>query len=136
MCSLPVVTWIGNAATVVSGRWGAVSQRARDVKGSREAMYQQARRVEQAVAWEQAGGPSREELLAEHQRLRDDNRTLWELLDEAETFSQALQQQFAAAAAAMGLSLTQIVKLLAMMLPQRCVPGSDKQVMLSPKFLV
>ena len=68
MCSLPVVTWIGNAATVVSGRWGAVSQRARDVKGSREAMYQQARRVEPAVTGEQAGGPSREELLAEHQR--------------------------------------------------------------------
>ena len=68
MFSLPVVTWIGNAATVLSGRWGAVSQRARDVKCSRVAMYQQARRGEPAVTWEQAGGPSREELLAENQR--------------------------------------------------------------------
>ena len=68
MCSLPVVTWIGNAATVVSGRWGAVSQRARDVKGSREAMYQQARRGAQAVGAERAGDPRREALLAEHQR--------------------------------------------------------------------
>ena len=68
MFSLPVVTWIGNAATVLSGRWGAVSQRARDVKCSREAMSQQARRVEPAVTWEQAGGPSRAELLAENQR--------------------------------------------------------------------
>src|SRR5947208_13006852 len=82
MFSLPVVTWIGNAATVLSGRWGAIARRAREVGCSREAMYQQAQRVEQAVAWEQAGGPSREELLAENQRLRDDNRTLWAFLDE------------------------------------------------------
>jgi hypothetical protein len=123
MFSLPVVTWIGNAATVLSGRWGAISRHAQEIGCSREAMYQQARRVEQAVAWEQAGGPSREDLLAENQRLRDDNRTLWALLDEAETFSQALQQPFAATAAAMGLSLTQIVRLLALLLPPRGVPS-------------
>ena len=123
MFSLLVVTWIGNAATVLSGRWGAISQRAREVGCSREAMYQQAQRVEQAVAWEQAGGPRREELLAENQRLHDDNRMLWELLDEAGTISQVLQQQFAATAAAMGLSLTQIVRLLALLLPQRGVPS-------------
>ncbi len=80
MFSLPVVTWIGNAAAVLRGQWGAVSQHARDVACRREAMDQQARRVEQAVAGEQAGGPSREELLAEHQRLREDNQTLWALL--------------------------------------------------------
>ena len=68
MFSLPVVPWIGNAAAVLSGQWGAVSQRAREVECSREAMYQQARRVDQAVAWEQAGGPRREELLAENER--------------------------------------------------------------------
>jgi hypothetical protein len=123
MFRLPVVTWIGNAATVLSGRWGAISQRAREVGCSREAMYQQAQRVEQAVAWEQAGGPSRAELLAENQRLHDDNRALWALLDEAGTISQALQQQFAATATAMGLSLTQIVRLLALLLPQRGVPS-------------
>ena len=39
MFSLPVVTWIGNAAAVLSGQWGAVSQRAREVECSREAMY-------------------------------------------------------------------------------------------------
>ncbi len=38
MFSLSVVTWIGNAAAVLSGQWGAVSQRARDVMCSREAM--------------------------------------------------------------------------------------------------
>jgi hypothetical protein len=65
------------------------------------------------VAEEQAGGPSREELLAENQRLHDENRTLWALLEEAESLSKALQQKFAATASAMGLSLTQIIKLLA-----------------------
>jgi len=68
MCSRPVVTWIGNAGTVWSGRWGAISRRAREVGWSREAMSQQAQRVEPAVAGEQAGGPSREALLAEPQR--------------------------------------------------------------------
>jgi hypothetical protein len=86
-------------------------------------MYQQARRVEQAVSEEQAGGPSREELLAENERLRDENRTLWALLEEAESLSKALQQKFAATASAMGLSLTQIVRLLAIVLPQRCMPS-------------
>jgi hypothetical protein len=123
MFSLPVETWIGNAAAVLSGQWGAVSQRARDVECSREAMYQQARRVEQAVAREQAGGPSGEELLAENQRLRDENQTLWALLEEAESLSQAVQQKFAATASAMGLSLTQIIRLLAMVLPSGCVPS-------------
>ena len=123
MFSLPVVTWIGNAAAVLSGQWGAVSQRARDVECSRQAMYHQARRVEQAVAEEQAGGPSREALLAENARLREDNRTLWALLEEAESLSKALQQKFAATASAMGLSLTQIIKLLTIVVPQRCVPS-------------
>lgn len=45
MFSLRVVTWIGNAATVLSGRCGAISQRAREVGCSREAMYQQEQRV-------------------------------------------------------------------------------------------
>ena len=121
--SFPVVTWIGNAAAVLSGRWGAVSRRAQDVGCSREAMYQQARRVEQAVVAERAGNPRREELLAENQRLREDNRLLWELLDEAENLTQATQQQFAATAWAMGGSLGQIVTLLAILLPACRVPS-------------
>jgi len=103
MFSLSVVTWIGNAAAVFSGQWGAVSRRAQEVGCSREAMYQQARRVEQAVGEERAGGPSREALLAENERLREENRLLWELLDEAESLATAVRQQFAATAWAMGV---------------------------------
>ena len=71
MCSFPVVTWIGNAAAVLSGRWGAVSRCAQDVGCSRKAMY----------------------------------------------------QQVAATACAMGVSLGQIVTLLAILLPACCVPS-------------
>jgi len=123
MVSLPVVPWIGNAAAVLRGQWGAVAQRAREVQCRREAMSQQARRGAQAVPWEQAGGPRREELLAAQQRFRDDQRTLWALLDEAETLSKALQQPCAAPAAALGLRLTQSVRWLAMLVPPRCVPS-------------
>ncbi len=45
------------------------------------------------------------------------------MLDEAESLSKALQQQFAATASAMGVSLTQIVRLLAIVLSTRCVPS-------------
>src|SRR2546428_9492512 len=123
MFSFPVVTWIGNAAAVLSGRWGAVSRRAQEVGCSREAMDQQARRVEQAVVTERAGDPRREALLAENQRLRDDHRILWELLEEAESLSKAMQQKFAATAWAMGVSLGQIVTLLAILLPTCRVPS-------------
>src|SRR6516225_583883 len=123
MGSLSVVTWIGNAAAVCSGQWGAVSRRAQEIGGSREAMYQQARRVEQAVGEAWAGGPSREALLAENQRLREENRLLGELLDEAESLAMAGRQKFAATAWAMGVSLGQIVTLLAIVLPACHVPS-------------
>jgi hypothetical protein len=86
-------------------------------------MYQQARRVEQAVVAERAGDPRREDLLAEHQRLREDNRLLWELLDEAESLAKATQQQCAATAWAIGVSLGQIVMWLAILLPACRVPS-------------
>ena len=123
MCSLSVVTWMGNAAAVCSGQWGAVSRRAQAVGCSREAMYQQARRVEQAVGEAGAGGPSREALLAENQRLREENRLLGELLDEAESLATAVRQKFAATAWAMGVSLGQIVMLWAIVLPACHVPS-------------
>jgi len=57
MATLSVATWIGNAAAVLSGRFGAISKRAKEADCSRQAMYKQAQRVEAAVACEQAGGP-------------------------------------------------------------------------------
>src|SRR5207245_4582359 len=48
---------------------------------------------------------------------------IWELLEEAESLSKALQQKFAATAWAMGVSLGQIVTLLAIVLPACHVPS-------------
>lgn len=123
MRSVSGVIWIGNAAAVFCGRWGAVSRRAHEVGCRREAMYKQARRVEQDVAREQASGPLYDEVLAAHQRLRAENQALWEDWDAAEALPEARQRALTATAAAMGLRLTQIVVLLAIVLSPCRVPN-------------
>ena len=56
MLTLPVEAWIGNAAAVVSGVWGAVTKRSEQSGYSRTAIYTHAQRVVEAVANEQATG--------------------------------------------------------------------------------
>jgi hypothetical protein len=58
MLTLSIKAWIGNAAAVLSGTWGAVSRRARQSGYSRTTLYHHAQRVVQAVFNEQAGGIS------------------------------------------------------------------------------
>jgi hypothetical protein len=118
---------ICNVASLFSGVWGAVSKRAREADCSRQAIYQQKVRVVQAVAEAQQGGPSRAELQAENERLREENRQLWEELAVTAEFPPSQQQRFAAEASAMGLSLPQIVALLTIVLgktrPSRATVG-------------
>jgi hypothetical protein len=121
--TLPVEQWIGNAAAVLSGTWGAVTRRSEQSGYSRTAIYTHATRVVQAVVNEQAGELSYEELWAENERLRAENRELWQAWAEAEELSEAKQRELASAGSAMGLSLTQIVILLAIVLPRRMVPS-------------
>ncbi len=123
-----MATWIGNAAAVLSGRFGAISKRAKEADCSRQAMYNQAQRVEAAVACEQAGGPSYEEIRAQNEPLRSENAALWQALEEAETLAQSKQRELASTAFAMGLSLTPIVTTLAVVLsgigaPSRATVG-------------
>jgi hypothetical protein len=113
MLSVAVDVWIGNAAAVLSGCWGAVTQRAQQTGLSRTAIYTHAQRVEQAVVNEQAGGVSYETLWAENARLRAENDALWEAWAAAEQLSETQQQEFAATGSAMGLSLGQLITLLA-----------------------
>ena len=77
----------------------------------------------QAVANEQTSGLSYEELWAEHERLRAENEALWQAWAEAEELSEAKQREVAASGSAMGLSLTQIVTVLAIVLPWGVVPS-------------
>ena len=123
MLTLAVEAWIGNAAAVVSGAWGAVTRRAAQSGYSRTAIYQHAERVVQAVASEQASGISYEDLWAEKERLQAENEALWQAWSEVEDLSESKQRELASAGAAMGLSLTQIVVLLAIVLPSRLVPS-------------
>jgi hypothetical protein len=127
MRKLAVLTWIGNAAAVLCGRWGAVTAQVREAGCSRQAAYEQASRVEEVVTEAQAGGPPRAELLDQVARLREENRQLWQALEQAVDFPAAKQRQFAGLATAAGLSINQVVALLELLLaaarPSRAVVG-------------
>src|SRR5919197_1208247 len=123
MLNVPVETWIGNAAAVLSGAWGAVTQRAQHSGYSRTALYMHAHRVVQAIASEQAGGISYDALWHENERLKAENAALWQAWSEAEELSEAKQRALAGSGCAMGLSLSQLVTLLAIVLPLGAVPS-------------
>jgi hypothetical protein len=116
MCFIPLALWISNAAARFSGIRGAVSIQARRVGCSRQAIYDQARKVHGAVQAEYSAGPTREELIRENQALRCENAQLWEWVDRAVEFTLAKQQKFSAIASGMGLSLTQVQVLLTLIL--------------------
>jgi hypothetical protein len=121
--NVTVATWIGNAAAALSGTWGAVTRRAQQSGYSRTAVYTHAQRVVQAVASEQEGGLSYDALWQENERLKAENATLWQAWAEAEALSEAKQRDFAGSGCAMGLSLSQIVTLFAIVLPLGAVPS-------------
>jgi hypothetical protein len=118
-----VATWIGNAAAVLSGSWGAVTRRAHHSGSSRTTVYTHAQRVVQAVTREQAGGISYDALWQENERLKAENAALWQAWSDAEDLSEAKQRAFAGSGCAMGLRLSQIVTLFAIVLPLGAVPS-------------
>jgi hypothetical protein len=120
MKKLAVLTWIGNAAAVLCGRWGAVTAQTQAAACSRQAAYEQAERVEQLVTEAQQPGPSRAQLLVTVAQLQSDNQQLWQALEHAVDLPVAKQQRFAATAAALGSSLGQTRRLLELLLGPRC----------------
>ena len=123
MCTITCVRWIANAAARFSGTHGAVASQARRADCSRQAIYDQARKVHAAVAAEYSAGPPREQLIREVQDLRRENAELRNRLDRAVEFPQAKQLEFAAKAQAMGLSLHQIAALLIVVLGAKAAPA-------------
>ncbi len=109
MCKIPLTRWIANAAARFSSDHGAVTR--------------QAQKVHAAVAAEHSGGPSREELIQENQALREVNTQLWNWLSLTIEFPLVKQHEFSAVALAMGLSLTQIAVLLALLLGAKAAPA-------------
>ena len=123
MLTLPVEEWIGNAAAVLSRVRGAVTRRSEQSGYSRTAIYQHAEGVVEAVVNEPANGISYEALGVENERLKAENDALWQAWSETEDLSEAKQRELASAGSAMGLSLTQMVILLAIVWPSRRVPS-------------
>ena len=112
MARLPIVSWIGNAAAVLMGGWGAVSRQAEDAGCSRQTAYDHAEKVEAAVRDAVGGGPSREELQQQLRQQAAEIAALKKRLDGTTEFPQQEQQRFAATATAMGLSYGQTWELL------------------------
>lgn len=123
MGRLSVASWIGNAAAVLGGGWGTVSRQARQAQCSRQTAYRHAAEVEQAVAGRCPRGPTRQQLLEENRRLREENQQLWQWLDESVEFPTEKRQQFTVTASAMGLSLRQVLCLLSIILPAGQAPS-------------
>jgi hypothetical protein len=123
MWSGAVDVWMGNAAAVLSGCWGAVTRRAHETGSSRPAIYHHAQRVEPAVVNEQAGGSSDEALGADHARLRAENEALWAAWAGAEPLPEVKPRAFAATGSAMGVSLGPSSTLWAIFLPHGTAPS-------------
>lgn len=112
MARLPIVSWIGNAAAVLTGGWGAISRQAEDAGCSRQTAYDHAEKVEAAVRDAAGGGPTREQLQQQLRQQAGRIAALEKKLDDATEFPKEEQQRFAATATAMGLSYGQARELL------------------------
>jgi tetratricopeptide (TPR) repeat protein len=123
MCKIPVALWIANAAACLSGHHGAVTRQAQLHQVSRQTVYNDAHRVQEAIRVEHSEAPSRERLLRENQELRHENDRLWEWLYQTIEFPRHKQREFGILAIAMGLSVRQIADLLALILGTKAAPG-------------
>jgi hypothetical protein len=123
MFKLPLLHWIGNAAAALCGQHGDVTAQAQQAGCSRQTVYDHAAKVQHALEEAQLPGPSRQQLLQELAQLREENRPLWDWLDQTLDCPPDKQQQFTITACAMGLSLTQVLVLLAILLPARRLPS-------------
>lgn len=123
MRRLSVPARIGNAAAVLCGAHGDITRHTRQCGCSRQTAYDHSHEVEDALTDAHLPGPRRASLLAENQRLREENRQLWDWLDQSFTCPKAKRRQFAVQAAAAGLSLQQTRTLLAILLPAALLPS-------------
>src|SRR4051795_8590870 len=123
MLKIPFATWIANAAAGLTGSYGDVTRQAEVADCSRQTIYDHAQKVQAAVEDAHDGGPTRAELLARNQQLRHENAQLWDWLAGTVEFPPSKQREFSVTATAMGLSLNQVLVLLALILGKPACPG-------------
>lgn len=116
MARLSVLTWIGNAAAVLLGRHGDVATQARSAGCSRQSLYDHADKVQKALTDVRQPGPCRDALLQQVEQLQQDNRGLREQLAGRIELDQPRRRRLAATTSAMGLSLSQIAEVFAVLL--------------------
>jgi hypothetical protein len=120
---LPIATWIANAAARLTGTHGDITHQADAADCSRQTVYDHAQKVQAAVVAEHQGGPTRAELLEQNEHLRRENAQLWDWLAQTIEFPVSQQHEFTVTALAMGLSLNQVLVLLALILGTKACPG-------------
>ena len=123
MLNIPFPTWIANAAARLTGIYGDVSRQAEVADCSRQTIYDHAQKVQAALEDAHDGGPTRATLIARNQLLHQENARLWDWLDQTIEFPTSRRREFAVTATAMGLSLNQVLALLALILGKPTCPG-------------
>ena len=142
MLKIPFATWIANAAAALTGAYGDVTLQAEVAGCSRQTIYDHAQKVQAAVEDAHDGGPTRAELIAQNQQLRQENAQLWDWLFQTIEFPASKQHEFCVTATAMGLSLNQVLVLLAVILGKRpapvappCIAGSSTRARTASRVL-
>jgi hypothetical protein len=123
MLKIPFATWIANAAAGLTGIYGDVTRQAEIADCSRQTIYDHAQKVQAAVEDAHDGGPTRAELIECNQHLRQEDAQLWDWLAQTIDFPPSKQREFSVTATAMGLSLNQVLVLLALILGKQACPG-------------
>ena len=122
MTTLPLRTWVRNAAAVFSEAYGAVARQAEQAGCSRQVL-QHARRG-RAHQLDPCGTRPHDQsvLLAENQRLRDQVAALTRRCEQSVLCDSTKLREVATVAFAGGVSLRQIEDLLKALLPARLAP--------------
>src|SRR5215212_3946956 len=123
MFKIPFAVWIANAAARLVGTYGDVTREAEAADCSRPTISDHAQKVQAAVEVEHAGGPTHAELIQENEYLRQENARLWDWLAQTIEFPPGKRHEFTVTATAMGLSLNQVLVLLAIVLGTQARPG-------------
>ena len=104
--------------------WGKITEIAAANQCSRQTAYRQAAIVREAL--ERRGDPRYEDLLAEKNRLSQENGELWDASADSIQFAEDRQREFSATATAMGLSLSQIQELLGIVMGTAQAPSRSQ----------